>query len=154
MITPAEAAPDLPAGDGHLLAQVRLKEIAPATAAMEVRTIRIASITVPPRLRRLREDNIALLIESLREIGLREPISVIKGPDEGTASKFILVAGRHRLEAWRRLGYDTVPAIVHELSDDERQLWEIDENLCRAELTELERDDHLLKRMHWRCSMS
>ena len=32
------------------------------------------------------------------------------------------------------------------MSDDERELWEIDENLCRAELSELERGEHLARR--------
>src|SRR5204863_9037507 len=31
-------------------------------------------------------------------------------------------------------------------SENERVLWEIDENLCRADLTELERGEHLAKR--------
>ncbi|SRR6266851_284574 len=116
--------------------------------AMDAREISIGAITVLARLRRLRDDDVAMLMESIAEIGLREPVSVSRVTGDAAASgiEFVLVAGYHRLEACKRLRHDVIPAIVHTLTDDERQLWEVDENLCRAELTELERGQHLLKR--------
>src|SRR6185312_15831820 len=59
---------------------------------------------------------------------------------------FTLVAGLHRLEACKSLGLVEIEASIVQMDDDERLLWEIDENLCRADLTELERGEHLLKR--------
>jgi ParB family transcriptional regulator, chromosome partitioning protein len=114
----------------------------------DARSLPVSSITVPARLRRLRDDDVAMLMESIAEIGLREPISVcrVTGDDAASGIEFVLVAGYHRLEACKRLRHDVIPAIVHTLTDDERQLWEIDENLYRAELTELERGENLLKR--------
>ncbi len=46
-----------------------------------------------------------------------------------------MVAGRHRLEAFRYLGEDRVAAQVVKLSDRDARMWEISENLHRAELT-------------------
>jgi hypothetical protein len=71
----------------------------------------------------------------------------VKAPlgDEGL-QRYLLAVGNHRFEAYKRLGRETIPAYVHVMGDAERQLWEIDENLCRQELTELELGEHLQKR--------
>jgi hypothetical protein len=45
-----------------------------------------------------------------------------------------------------RLSPGEIEATVVSLGEAERQLWEIDENLMRADLTELEQSEHLLKR--------
>jgi ParB-like chromosome segregation protein Spo0J len=58
---------------------------------------------------------------------------------------YALVSGRHRLEAAKRLGHDTIEANVLPLSSEEAELAEIDENLIRKELTALEQG-LLLKR--------
>jgi len=44
------------------------------------------------------------------------------------------------------LGWKEVPAFVLDMNDVDRGLWEIDENLIRAELTELERAEHIKQR--------
>ncbi len=46
-----------------------------------------------------------------------------------------LVAGAHRLEACKRLGWSEIPAIVSELGDHERVIAECDENLCGTKLS-------------------
>ena len=72
----------------------------------------------------------------MREIGLLHPI-VVTYPDEDTT---ILVAGRHRLEAARSLGWVLIHAFnAVELTDFQRELIEIDENLCRSELRPADR---------------
>lgn len=111
----------------------------------------IQDIRIGDRLRAKREQVVAELVESIGHIGLQVPITVTKGVakrEGGGAdlSVFNLVAGAHRLEACRRLGWEEIEASVVQMSDNERLLWEIDENLCRAELTELERGEHLAKR--------
>jgi ParB family transcriptional regulator, chromosome partitioning protein len=111
----------------------------------------IAAISVGSRLRQLREPIVRELMDSISMLGLREPISVSTGlgqregggPDVVT---FALVVGRHRLEACRRLGRTEIEANILQLDEAECKLWEIDENLCRAELSQLERAEHLLKR--------
>jgi ParB-like chromosome segregation protein Spo0J len=49
------------------------------------------------------------------------------------------VAGRHRLEATRSIGASHIAAIVRDCSELDAELWEIDENLCRAELSPSDR---------------
>ena len=126
-------------------AEAGVSEYAPTT---EARTIPISSIAVPERLRRLSEPDVEQLKRSIAEIGLRTPISVMTSTHDQAipGNEYLLVAGYHRLEACKRLAHETIPVIVHRLTEDERQLWEIDENLCRARLTELEVAEHLLRR--------
>ena len=55
--------------------------------------------------------------------------------------------GLHRLEAARKCGHQTIRAEVYDdLGDDEAKLLQIDENLCRAELSPAERAAHLVER--------
>lgn len=96
----------------------------------------IARIKVGKRLRPL--GDVATLAESMRQIGQLNPINIL--PD-GT-----LVAGYHRLEAARLLGWDTIRAIVVEMDEVDAELAEIDENLRRSNLTVLEESEHLLRR--------
>jgi ParB family chromosome partitioning protein len=111
----------------------------------------INEIIVGKRLRNLREASVAELAESIDKLGLRVPISVAVGivrhKNDADGISFELVAGHHRLEACRRLGWSEIEATIVQMDQhDERELWEIDENLCRADLTELERGEHLLRR--------
>src|SRR6185312_68326 len=112
--------------------------------------IPINEIQVGKRLRSLREATVAGLVESIGEMGLQVPISVATGVEkrEGNSDgvSFHLVAGNHRLAACKRLGWEEIEADIVQMDADERLLWEIDENLCRADLTELERGEHLAAR--------
>lgn len=102
------------------------------------------SIEVEGRHRALNPDKLRGLMGSMAAIGLRVPISVAHSERHDGA---LLVAGHHRLEAARRLGWDLIDVVyVDDLSPLDRELWEIDENLCRAELTQLERDQHVARR--------
>src|SRR5690606_24548282 len=78
------------------------------------------------------------LADSIREIGLLNPITVT--PDN------VLIAGLHRLEACRRLGWTEIPCIVVEMADVDRELAEIDENLIRHEYHYTERAVALARR--------
>jgi ParB-like chromosome segregation protein Spo0J len=78
------------------------------------------------------------LADSIDKIGLRHPITVREKGD-----KYQLVAGRHRMEACRKLGRDFVPATIVKMTNDDARLWEIAENLHRADLTKLERDEQV-----------
>ncbi|MGF1639902.1 MAG: ParB N-terminal domain-containing protein [Rhodospirillales bacterium] len=105
-------------------------------------SLAVAAIGVGARLRRLDEAKVAMLVASIRDIGLQTPISVAADEVDG----WRLVAGLHRLEAARRLGHADIPCHVIDGTQPAAQLWEIDENLMRSELTQLERDQHLLRR--------
>lgn len=74
----------------------------------------------------------------MSRIGLLQPITVnVAGA---------LVAGRHRLEAARSLGWDVISAVVVEEDDLLNRLAEIDENLQRFDLTVYEQAKHAEER--------
>lgn len=116
-----------------------------------LRLIPIESISPnsEPRLRRLNDGKVQALVQSIQEIGLQSPISLrarptmeaMPGCHEGNA--YHVVAGEHRLQACKVLGWREIPSFIVDLDDARCQLWEIDENLVRAELTELERAEHI-----------
>jgi ParB family transcriptional regulator, chromosome partitioning protein len=100
--------------------------------------ISVGFISTLDRLRSIDRKQVEALAASIKEVGLLNPITVYKReiirngqPVEG----FGLVAGAHRLEACKSLGWSEVPAIVVDLSDDERIIAECDENLCGSKLT-------------------
>jgi ParB-like chromosome segregation protein Spo0J len=89
----------------------------------------IDEIAVPERHRDLDPAKVAMLVESMRELGQLHPIIVFRAEDS-----IILVAGRHRLEAARQLGWACIDAMYVEADELKRELIEIDENLCWSEL--------------------
>lgn len=97
----------------------------------------IDEIIVGDGRRDLNTAQVSKLAKSIDEIGLRHPITVRKWD-----GKYYLIAGRHRLEACKKLGLEHIQAVIVSMTKDEARLWEIAENLHRAELTKLERDDH------------
>jgi len=98
--------------------------------------VRIADITVPEGRRQLR--GIDELVESIRTVGLLNPITLTEDKR--------LVAGYHRLEACKRLGWSEIDATILTANDLDTELAMIDENLIRNELTELERAEALARR--------
>ena len=93
-----------------------------------------ADIVVGDRLRALDRESVERLKESISRIGLKTPISV-RSSEQG----WTLVSGRHRLEACIELGMNEIQVVAETGSELEARLWEIAENLHRAELTALER---------------
>jgi ParB-like chromosome segregation protein Spo0J len=105
--------------------------------------ISIGLIHPSSHARALDSDSVVSLAASMDTIGLRTPITVkscSKFHQGQEVAAFEIVTGRHRLEAAKMLGWEEIEAVVME--DDIRscRLWEISENLHRAELTALERD--------------
>lgn len=97
---------------------------------MQITKLKLTDITVKERLRGVDSEKVERLKESILRIGLIHPITVSGG---------VLVAGLHRLTAFRELGLEEIDC--HLVDDDEllsREI-EIDENLHRNELTVLER---------------
>lgn len=98
----------------------------------------IDEIVIPDGRREVNADVVKRLADSIENVGLRHPVTVRKHRDE-----YVLVAGRHRIEACRRLGREHVPAIICSLTNAEARMWEIAENLHRAELSKLERSEQI-----------
>ncbi|MDA8299338.1 MAG: ParB N-terminal domain-containing protein [Deltaproteobacteria bacterium] len=102
--------------------------------------LNVNEIIVKDRKRQADEGKVTEIVESIKEIGLLNPVSVNK-----TAEGYILVAGLHRLTAYKRLGYNRIQAVMVNMDGIHSELAEIDENLIRAELHYLDRAE-LLKR--------
>ncbi|WP_228282516.1 MT-A70 family methyltransferase [Rubrobacter tropicus] len=102
------------------------------------RDISLDDILVPDgRVREQRHDP-SPLAESMRERGQLSPI--ILTPD------LTLVAGLHRYEAAGILGWETIRAEIRDYDEIEARLAEIDENLCRNDLTVWEQSRHVAER--------
>ena len=139
---------DVPAGrptDKHSMADLG------DDAELRVKSLRPDQIRVGHRVRALNPERLEGLMNSISTIGLRSPITVrvvsrmavdgVEGEDVP-----VLVAGFHRLEAVKKLGIEWIDCLVERGTELDGELWEIDENLCRAELTALERAEHLERR--------
>ena len=107
-----------------------------------VEVIPVDQINVGDRLRSVNPDHAALIAESFRTNGQMTPIEV-RRDDEGG---FLLVAGAHRLAAAKLAGIAEISAIIVQVDEDTARLREIDENLCRRDLTELDRATFLAER--------
>ena len=82
--------------------------------------------------------DVVALVSSIRAIGLQVPLTVIERD-----GRYLLIAGRHRLEALRVIGEERVPARVVDFDDIEARLWTISENLHRTELSALARSEQI-----------
>lgn len=78
------------------------------------------------------------LARSISEIGLLNPITVDQG--------YTLIAGLHRLEAAKQLGWTEIECIVCGLEGLEAELAEIDENVVRTALSMIEYGELLERR--------
>ena len=113
--------------------------------------IPVSDIAVSDGRRRVDQDKVGGLAESIRRINLTDPILVRKidaseGEDEDADDKFELIAGAHRLAAVKLLGWQYIDAIITKADNDTAKLMELDENLFRAELSHAERADHIARR--------
>jgi len=106
-------------------------------SARGVLEISVSSITPNPRQPRLLFDGEELseLANSIREHGVIQPLIVSRDQLSGD---YILIAGERRLLASREAGLATVPAIVREITEQERLELALVENVQRADLSPLE----------------
>lgn len=106
---------------------------------MEIGKVDIDAVQVGARRRGIDRANVDRLKESIKALGLQEPIHVWS-PDTETVQ---LVAGLHRLRAMEELGETEIPCVFVTLDERKRRMWELAENLHRGELTALQRDEHI-----------
>jgi len=100
--------------------------------------VKVDSVKVKKGRRAVDMEKVDQLVGSIKEIGLIYPIIV----DE----KCNLVAGAHRLEAFKKLKRTSIQADMLIIENRASELIEIDENLIRSELHYTERADALLRR--------
>jgi N6-adenosine-specific RNA methylase IME4/ParB-like chromosome segregation protein Spo0J len=119
---------------------------------VKARVVELGSVAIlPDRMRELRPEIVDQLAESIRTQGLLHPIILRPRP---RAAGYLLIAGRHRLEAMRKLNRldaeqfpDSIRAEIRDgIAADQALLAEIDENLIRADLSPAERALHVGRR--------
>lgn len=84
------------------------------------------------------ENSIRELADSIQnpEVGLIQPITV--RPSKDDAGKYIIIAGERRFRACTLLGWETIPCIVKDVSDEVAMEIAFIENLQRAEVPVME----------------
>ena len=100
--------------------------------------IAIREIKINPGRREASPGSVRELADSIAEIGLLNPITVDQG--------HTLIAGLHRLEAAKLLGWTEIECVISGLEGLRAELAEIDENFVRSDLTPLEFGELLLRR--------
>ncbi len=80
------------------------------------------------------EEALAELVDSIKEVGLLQPVVVRRVGDDS----YELIMGERRWRASQRAGRETVPAIVRETGDEAMLRDALLENLHRAQLNPLE----------------
>ena len=109
----------------------------------QVEDIPIEGIVIPDGRREVNRDAVEQIAQSIKEIGLLTPVTVKPAPTSDDEDRLELVAGHHRIEAARLLGWHTIECIIRECDEIDARLWEIAENLHRSELTVLERSEQI-----------
>jgi len=86
-----------------------------------------------------REEELAELVISIREIGVLQPI-VVRPLANATADgpQYELIMGERRLRATKQLGLATIPAVIKNTADEDMLRDALLENLHRANLNPLE----------------
>src|SRR5712691_4598612 len=73
-----------------------------------------------------------LIVQSIKNLGLKKPIQVSRrSADEDSEPGYDLVCGQGRIEAYSALGHREIPAIVVEITKEERLLRSLVENMAR-----------------------
>lgn len=110
----------------------------PQADATEIRRVKMRSIVpnpLQPR-RAFTEEELAELAASIQSNGLLQPLVVRPAP--GTSDRYELVAGERRLRAIAQLGWEDVPVLVRDASDETLLVLALVENLQREALNPLE----------------
>lgn len=100
--------------------------------------IAINEIKVTAGRRKASLTGIDELVRSISEVGLLNPITI--------DADHILIAGLHRLEAAKRLGWTEIECTVCGLDGLQAELAEIDENVVRTALSTIEYGELLERR--------
>jgi ParB family transcriptional regulator, chromosome partitioning protein len=98
--------------------------------------IPLADLEIGPRLRPVSEAGVEAILASIAETGVMKDAIHVRRRKDG---RLVLIAGAHRSEVAKRLGWTEIEAIVwRDVADDWVKLIEIDDNLAGAEMTALD----------------
>jgi ParB family transcriptional regulator, chromosome partitioning protein len=103
---------------------------------MSLARVQVEEVEVRGRLRPVSEAGVQSLIASVEETGVMKDAIHVRKKKDGTLH---LIAGAHRLEMAKRLGWVEIEAKVWtDVTDDWARLMEIDDNLAGAEMNALD----------------
>ena len=100
--------------------------------------IKISEIKVNPNRRKPDLESVQSLAKSITALTLLNPITIDQNHE--------LIAGLHRLEAAKLLGWEEIPCNVCDLDGLQKELAEIDENIVRRTLDYMEECTQLARR--------
>lgn len=100
--------------------------------------IKISDIKINSGRRSTDQQNVEELARSIKAVGLMNPITI----DQNNT----LIAGLHRIEAAKLLGWTEIECTVSDAEGIQAELAEIDENIVRARLSRYELGEQLLRR--------
>jgi ParB family chromosome partitioning protein len=114
------------------VAQLRVQELESTGAASQLPVSEIVPNPWQPR-RVFNEEKLVDLAESIREVGLMQPI-VVRRSDE----IYQIIAGERRWRAHKMIGLDAVKAVVVDCSDEDMAVLALVENISRDDLSDYE----------------
>ena len=103
-----------------------------------VESVAVNDIKIRFRLRIPKEEKVQELAESIKTLGLLNPITI--------DNKNYLVCGYHRLQSYQLLGETHIPCIRKDFSKQYADLAELDENLKVSSLSKIEQAEHIVRR--------
>jgi ParB family chromosome partitioning protein len=78
------------------------------------------------------------IVDNIRAIGLKKPITVAERPGDDGDPRYVLVCGEGRLNAFRILGETHIPALVVDVTDEDAFIMSLAENIARRGYRPLE----------------
>ena len=78
------------------------------------------------------------IVDNIRAIGLKKPITVAERPGDDGDPRYVLVCGEGRLNAFRILGETHIPALVVDVDDEDAFIMSLAENIARRNHRPLE----------------
>src|SRR5580698_8843293 len=109
----------------------RARQISGGRVKEEIKMIPIDRIRIlNPRHRDRKKFEV--IVQSIKDLGLKKPIQVsLRSAQEAEEPGYDLVCGQGRIEAFVALGHKEIPAVVVEISKEERLLRSLIENMAR-----------------------
>ena len=106
---------------------------APMSKMLEIEIGKIIPNPTQPRTE-FDEEALDELADSIRQLGIIQPITVRKAEDE----KYIIISGERRWRATQRANLETLPAYVREVDDENLHAMALVENIQRQDLNAIE----------------
>jgi ParB/RepB/Spo0J family partition protein len=108
-----------------------------------VERIAVADVEVTGKHREVDPKKVDSVAASIAKIGLRTPVTVRRITKGFGQQVLTLVAGFVRLKAAQAIGLEYIDAFVMQGTETDARMWQLMENLYRADLTALQRAEHV-----------